>query len=163
MTAEKRCVRRNRLRPAVDPGLKTTYDPPVLGILLALACALTTNVGFLFKHRGACAAPPVDIRHPLRCGQGAVRSKLFAIGMLIASAAWIFHVAAMAVAPLSLVQAVLAGGVVLLAIMAERSFGLSISRRQWVGHHPDRRRPDPARLQPPGACTAPTRTSRCPG
>ena len=41
--------------------------------------------------------------------------------MLIAAAAWIFHVAAMAVAPLSLVQAVLAGGVVLLAIMAERT------------------------------------------
>jgi hypothetical protein len=106
---------------------------PVLGILLALACALTTNVGFLFKHRGACEAPAVDIRHPLRSAKALFASKLFAIGMLIASAAWIFHVAAMAVAPLSLVQAVLAGGVVLLAVMAERTFGLSISRKQWVG------------------------------
>jgi hypothetical protein len=105
----------------------------VLGILLALACALTTNVGFLFKHRGACAAPAVDIRHPLRSAKALFASKLFAIGMLIATAAWIFHVAAMAVAPLSLVQAVLAGGVVLLAVMAERTFGLCISRKQWVG------------------------------
>jgi hypothetical protein len=105
----------------------------VLGILLALACALTTNVGFLFKHRGACAAPPVDIRHPLRSAKALFASKLFSIGMLIASAAWIFHVAAMSVAPLSLVQAVLAGGVVLLAVMAERTFGLSISRKQWAG------------------------------
>jgi hypothetical protein len=105
----------------------------VLGILLALACALTTNVGFLFKHRGACAAPAVDIRHPLRSAKALFASKLFAIGMLIASAAWIFHVAAMAVAPLSLVQAVLAGGVVLLAVMAERTFGLAISRKQWLG------------------------------
>jgi hypothetical protein len=104
-----------------------------LGILLALGCALTTNVGFLFKHRGACAAPPVDMRHPLRSGKALFSSKLFALGMLIAAAAWVFHVAAMAVAPLSLVQAVLAGGVVLLAIMAERTFGLSISRRQWTG------------------------------
>ncbi len=106
---------------------------PVLGILLALACALTTNVGFLFKHRGACAAPAVDMRHPLRSGKALFASKMFSIGMLIASAAWIFHVAAMAVAPLSLVQAVLAGGVVLLAVMAERTFGLTISRRQWIG------------------------------
>jgi hypothetical protein len=106
---------------------------PVLGILLALACALTTNVGFLFKHRGACAAPPVDILHPIRSAKGLFGSKLFSIGMLIAAAAWIFHVAAMAVAPLSLVQAVLAGGVVLLAIMADRAFGLTISRKQWVG------------------------------
>jgi hypothetical protein len=106
---------------------------PVLGILLALVCALATNVGFLFKHRGACEAPAVDIRHPLRSAKALFSSRLFAIGMLIASGAWIFHVAAMAVAPLSVVQAVLAGGVVLLAIMAERSFGLRISRRQWVG------------------------------
>jgi hypothetical protein len=105
----------------------------VLGILLALACALTTNVGFLFKHRGACQAPAVDLRHPLRSARALFASKLFSIGMLIAAAAWIFHVAAMSVAPLSLVQAVLAGGVVLLAVMAERTFGLAISRRQWVG------------------------------
>ncbi len=105
----------------------------ILGITLALACALTTNVGFLFKHRGACQAPAVDMRHPLRSAKHLYSSKLFAIGMLIASGAWVFHVAAMAVAPLSLVQCVLAGGVVLLAVMAERSFGLGISRRQWVG------------------------------
>jgi hypothetical protein len=105
----------------------------MLGIALALACALTTNVGFLFKHRGACAAPAVDIRHPLRSARSLFSSKLFALGMLIASGAWIFHVGAMAIAPLSVVQSVLAGGVVLLAVMAERTFGLSISRRQWLG------------------------------
>src|SRR6201996_2347527 len=104
---------------------------PILGIVLALACALTTNVGFLFKHRGACQAPPVSFRHPLRSAKELYSCKLFALGMLIASAAWIFHVAAMSVAPLSLVQAVLAGGVVLLAIMAERTFGLQISRKPW--------------------------------
>ncbi len=106
---------------------------PILGILLALACALATNVGFLYKHRGACAAPAVDMRHPLRSGAGLFRSRLFAIGMVVAAVAWIFHVAAMSLAPLSLVQAVLAGGVVLLAVMAEKLFGLKIGRRQWIG------------------------------
>jgi drug/metabolite transporter (DMT)-like permease len=105
----------------------------MLGIALALACALTTNVGFLFKHRGACAAPAVDFRHPLRSGKALFSSKLFALGMLIATGAWIFHVGAMSVAPLSVVQSVLAGGVVLLAVMAERTFGLRVSRRQWAG------------------------------
>lgn len=103
------------------------------GILLALACALATNVGFLYKHRGACAAPAVDIKRPLWSAKSLFASRLFALGMLIAAGAWIFHVAAMAVAPLSLVQAVLAGGVVMLAIMAERVFGLQIGRRQWLG------------------------------
>jgi drug/metabolite transporter (DMT)-like permease len=103
------------------------------GILLALACALATNVGFLYKHRGACAAPAVDIRQPVRSAAALFRSPLFAIGMVIATGAWVFHVAAMSLAPLSLVQVVLAGGVVLLAVMAERLFGLKIGRRQWFG------------------------------
>ena len=104
-----------------------------LGILLAIACALATNVGFLYKHRGACAAPPVDMRRPLRTARLLYSSPLFAIGMLIACGSWIFHVAAMSVAPLSLVQSVLAGGVVLLAVMAERMLGVRIGRRQWMG------------------------------
>jgi multidrug transporter EmrE-like cation transporter len=106
---------------------------PLLGILLALVCALATNLGFLYKHRGACSAPAVDIKHPLRTARALFASRWFAIGMLVAAGAWLFHVAAMAVAPLSVVQAVLAGGVVLLAIMAERMFGLRIGRRQWLG------------------------------
>jgi drug/metabolite transporter (DMT)-like permease len=106
---------------------------PFIGILLALACALATNVGFLYKHRGACAAPAVNMRRPLYSAASLFRSRLFAIGMLIAATAWIFHVAAMSFAPLSLVQAVLAGGMVLLAVMAERMFGLKIGRRQWLG------------------------------
>jgi drug/metabolite transporter (DMT)-like permease len=104
-----------------------------VGIFLAVLCALATNIGFLYKHRGACAAPPVDIRHPLKSGRSLFASPLFAIGMVIAAGAWIFHVAAMAMVPLSIVQSVLAGGVVLLAVMAERLFGLKIGRRQWFG------------------------------
>jgi multidrug transporter EmrE-like cation transporter len=106
---------------------------PLLGILLALGCALATNLGFLYKHRGACAAPAVDMTRPLHSARNLFASRLFAIGMAVAAGAWAFHVAAMSMAPLSLVQAVLAGGVVLLAVMAERMFGLRIGRRQWVG------------------------------
>jgi uncharacterized membrane protein len=105
----------------------------IFGILLAVACALATNIGFLYKHRGACAAPAVDIRRPIRSAISLYKSPLFAIGMAIATGAWVFHVAAMSMAPLSLVQAVLAGGVVLLAVMAERVFGLEVGRRQWMG------------------------------
>ncbi len=106
---------------------------PLLGIPLALACALATNIGFLFKHRGACAAPRVDMRRPLRTARLLFASRLFTIGMGIASLAWIFHVAALSVAPMALVQSVLAGGMVLLAVLAERLFGLRIGRRQWIG------------------------------
>ncbi len=103
------------------------------GILLALACAFVSNLGFLYKHRGACAAQRVDLRHPLRSGRALFASKWFALGMLVAVGAWILHVGALALAPMSIVQAVLAGGVVLLAVMAERLFGFSVGRRQWIG------------------------------
>src|SRR6266511_6024920 len=97
-----------------------------IGIVLALACAFATNLGFLYKYRGACAAPSVDIRHPVRSGIALWSSKWFAIGMFVATGAWLFHVAALALAPLSLVQAVLSGGLVLLAVMAERLFGYHV-------------------------------------
>ena len=104
-----------------------------LGILLALLCAFATNLGFLYKHRGACAAPDVDWRHPLRSAAGLFRSRWFSIGMLVAVGAWTLHVGALALAPLSLVQAVLAGGLVLLTVLAERVFGFKVGIRQWLG------------------------------
>jgi len=104
-----------------------------LGILLALLCALATNLGFLFKHRGACAAPAVTLKHPIKSALGLWRSKWFAIGMAVAVGAWVFHVAAMALAPLSLVQAVISGGLVFLTVLAERFFGCRVGNRQWLG------------------------------
>ncbi len=104
-----------------------------LGILLALFSALITNLSFLLKHRGACAAPPVTVRHPLRTAAALFRSKWFAIGWAVALVAWCFHVGALALAPLSVVQAVLSGGLVFLTVLAQRFFGCALGRRQWMG------------------------------
>src|SRR6476659_7664096 len=104
-----------------------------LGILLALICAFATNLGFFFKHRGACDACPVDVRHPLRSARGLWASRWFAIGMGVGAGGWALHVAAISLAPLSVVQVVLSGGVVLIAVMADRLFGFEVGRRQWWG------------------------------
>src|SRR5918992_3997338 len=104
-----------------------------LGILLAVSCALATNLGFLLKHRGACAAPDVTMRRPLASAAGLFRSKWFTIGMLVAVGAWLLHVGALALAPLSVVQAVISGGLVFLTVIAERWFGCSVGPRQWAG------------------------------
>jgi drug/metabolite transporter (DMT)-like permease len=55
------------------------------------------------------------------------------VGWIVAVGAWVLHVGALALAPLSIVQAVLAGGLVFLAVLAERFFGYELGRRQWVG------------------------------
>jgi drug/metabolite transporter (DMT)-like permease len=105
----------------------------IFGLILALASALATNLGFLFKHRGAVLAPPVTVRHPLASAVGLFRSKWFFVGWAVAAAAWGLHVGALSLAPLSIVQAVLSGGLVFLAVLAERFFGFRLGRRQWVG------------------------------
>ena len=104
-----------------------------LGILLALLCAIASNLGFFYKHRGCNEAPPVDIRHPLRTAKALWSSKWFAIGMAVGGGGWLLHVAAISLAPLSVVQVVLSGGVVLIAVMADRLFGFEVGPRQWWG------------------------------
>jgi drug/metabolite transporter (DMT)-like permease len=104
-----------------------------LGLGLALLSALTTQLGFLLRHRGAVEAPDVDMHHPLRSIAGLFRSKWWTVGYLVAAVAYAFHVGALALAPLSIVQAVLAGGLVLLAVLADRVFGFELGRREWMG------------------------------
>ena len=105
-----------------------------LGILLALLCALTTNLGFLLKHRGACAAPGGRLpparsqrRRPVPLASGS-RSACWwpwAPG----SSTW----APWRWRPLSLVQAVISGGLVFLTVLADRFFGCEVGARQWIG------------------------------
>ena len=106
---------------------------PEIGILLALGCAFVANLGFFYKHRGANAVAKVCMRHPLRSAFALYSSRWFAIGMAIATASWGLHVAALALAPMSVVQVALAAGVVLIAVMAERMFGFEVGPRQWLG------------------------------
>lgn len=105
----------------------------LVGLALALLCAVATNLAFLFKHRGAVAAPRVDGRHPLRTAAQLFATRAWTIGWIVAVVAWLFHVGALALAPLSVVQAVISGGLVFLAVLAERYFGFHLGRRQWAG------------------------------
>jgi hypothetical protein len=83
-----------------------------LGILLSLACAFVANLGFFYKFKGANEVPAVTVRHPLRSVRALFSSKWFTM---------------------SVVQVALAGGVVLIAVMADRMFGLEVGPRQWGG------------------------------
>ena len=105
----------------------------VLGLALATLSAAAGQVGFLLRHRGAVAAPDVDVRHPLRTATGLFRQRWWTIGYGFAVLAYLLHVGALSLVALSLVQAVLAGGLVLLAVIAERFFGFRLGRRQWAG------------------------------
>ncbi len=106
----------------------------ILGLGFALVSALGTNLSGLFKARGAVAiARPIQVRHPVRSAADLFRSRWFAVGWILALFAWGLHIEALALAPLSTVQAILSGGLVFLAVLAERFFGFQLGRRQWAG------------------------------
>jgi multidrug transporter EmrE-like cation transporter len=104
-----------------------------LGLLLALATAFVSILGFLYKQRGAAAIETIVWRRPLRAVSVLFTNRWFVLGIVVAMASWGLHVAALSLAPISLVQSVIAGGLVLLTVMAERLFGIEVTRREWVG------------------------------
>ena len=104
-----------------------------LGLLLALATAVASLVGFLLKHRGAVESPDVEWRRPIRSSLRLFRSKAYALGMGVAMASWGLHVGALSLAPISLVQTVIAGGLVLLTVLANSVFGHEVTQREWIG------------------------------
>jgi hypothetical protein len=104
-----------------------------LGLVLALLTAFGSVAGFLYKFRGAREAPSVELTHPWRSTVELFRSPLYSLGIAIALGSWCFHVGALALAPISLVQSVIAGGLVLLTVVADKLFGIEVTRREWVG------------------------------
>jgi hypothetical protein len=104
-----------------------------IGLLLAVATAFASVVGFLYKHRGAVASAEVEWRHPVRTSMALFHNRWYTLGILIAIGSWGLHVGALALAPISLVQAVIAGGLVLLTVTADRLFAHRVTRRERVG------------------------------
>jgi hypothetical protein len=104
-----------------------------LGLFFALVTAFGSVAGFLYKFRGAREAPSVELSHPWRSTVELFRSPLYSLGILIALLSWGFHVGALALAPISLVQSVIAGGLVLLTVVADHVFGIEVTRREWIG------------------------------
>ena len=117
--------------PRTLPGLPLSVQ---LGLLLAFVTALMSVLGFLLKHRGAVAAPAGRVAAGRwRSTIALFRSPVYALGCVVATTSWGFHVAALALAPISLVQSVIAGGLVLVTVLADRVFGHDVSRREWIG------------------------------
>jgi hypothetical protein len=104
-----------------------------VGLLLALATAFFSVLGFLYKHRGALESPPVAMGRPVRSSLALFRSGWYSLGIIVATCSWGLHVGALSLAPISLVQSVIAGGLVLLTVTADRLFAHQVTRREWIG------------------------------
>src|SRR2546423_1652 len=104
-----------------------------MGLAFAFCSAGAPMVGFLMRQRGAAAAPDVDVRRPVETVRSLFSQKWWSIGFGVAIVAWLLHVTGLNLAPLSLVQAALASGFIVLGVAAEKWFGFRLRRREWVG------------------------------
>ena len=95
------------------------------------ACAL--NVGYLIEQSVASRLPRLTIRRPVRSARSLLTQRLWLLGFGIESVGWLLYVLALALAPLSLVQATAAGGIGILAVMVSRYRGVSLTGVEQLG------------------------------
>lgn len=104
-----------------------------LGPALAIAASVALNASFLMQHAGSSMAERVTPRHPLATLVGLLRSPVWAAGAVVGLTGWALHVAALSRAPLSLVQAFVAGGLALAVPMAALGLRHRVTRSERVG------------------------------
>ena len=98
------------------------------GLALALASAFALNWGWIVQHGAAAALPPLALRHPLRSLRSLFGDLRWVVGFVGGLGGWALYIGALALAPLSLVQATAAGGLGILALLAHRR-GALLTRR----------------------------------
>lgn len=91
-----------------------------LGLALAVGAALALNGSYLLQHLGSAGAPAVSVLRPIATMRGLLGSRIWAIGAAAGMLGWAMHVLALSQAPLSLVQAFVAGGLALTVPLSGR-------------------------------------------
>jgi hypothetical protein len=100
-----------------------------IALPLALASTTLTNVAYLREHDAAAALPALSLRRPLHSAQALLTDRSWLIGFALESGGFALYVIALALAPLTLVQSVSAGGIGILAFVSARM------RRRRLGRH----------------------------
>lgn len=103
-----------------------------IGLVLALLSALAVNWAYTKEHDAAARLPPLSFRQPRRSVASLVSNRLWLIGFGTETAGWVVYVAALRLAPLSLVQAVSASGIAVLALLSVHGHPSRLSRREQL-------------------------------
>lgn len=103
---------------------------PWIGLALAFVSALVTNTAYSLEHDAAAALPPLSPGRPVRSAALLLRDRRWLLAFAAESAGWLMYVAALRLAPLALVQAVVASGVAVLAFATARGHPSRLARRE---------------------------------
>jgi uncharacterized membrane protein len=105
----------------------------VVGLVLALLTAAAFNWSWVAQHTITSQLPRLTVRRPWWSLRVLFGHRRWLFAFLVGVAGWGFYIVAVHLAPLSLVQAVSAGGIALLAVFAQRALGERLPRREWIG------------------------------
>jgi drug/metabolite transporter (DMT)-like permease len=103
------------------------------GLALALASALALDVGFLIQQRAAASAPALSLRRPGSWARSLLGSRRWIAGFVLGLGGWALYVAALTLAPLSLVQTVAASAIGLLVLLTAIATRTVPVRRERIG------------------------------
>jgi drug/metabolite transporter (DMT)-like permease len=105
----------------------------IVALFLALAATGLTNIAYLREHDAAAALPALSLRRPLHSIEALLTDRSWLLGFALESSGFALYVAALALAPLTLVQSVSAGGIGILAYASARLSQRRLSRHELAG------------------------------
>ena len=91
-----------------------------VALVLALVSTTLTNIAYLRQHDAAAALPTLSLRPFVRSVQALLTDRSWLLGFALESPGFALYVVALALAPLTLVQSVAAGGIGILAFVSAR-------------------------------------------
>jgi drug/metabolite transporter (DMT)-like permease len=104
-----------------------------LALVLTLVSACSLDLGYLLQHEVASNLPPLSLRRPIASLRSLLGERRWLLGFGVQAAGFVLYVAALALAPLSLVQAAAAGGIGILALMVSRITHVPLTRLEQTG------------------------------
>ena len=105
----------------------------VVALLLALASTTLVSLAYLREHGAVSELPALSLRRPVRSIGLLLGSRDWLTGFAMEAGGFALYVAALALAPLALVQSVAAGGMGILAVASTRIRHTRLSRREGLG------------------------------
>src|SRR5437588_1636685 len=109
-----------------------TVSTAVALVLAALSTTIT-NLAYLREHDAAAALPVLSMRRPLHSLQLLLGDRSWLLGFVMESSGFLLYAAALALASLSLVQSINAGGIGVLAYVSAQISRRQLGRRELSG------------------------------
>jgi hypothetical protein len=104
-----------------------------VAIILAALSTTITNLAYLREHDAAAALPVLSMRRPLHSVRLLLNDRSWLVGFAMETSGFLLYAAALALAELSLVQSISAGGIGVLAYVSARMGHRRLGGRELTG------------------------------